>query len=644
MSDRYSDGQLFNFIRGGSITGESTFDLWKSLGYQGTEADFINFMKIVNVVDSLTSTDANSALSANQGKNLNEKIERLTNTVNNLQQNGGTGGTGTDGKDGVGIQSVVQTTTSSEDGGTNIVTVTLTDGQTSTFNVKNGTKGATGSQGPKGDTGATGAQGPKGDKGDTGSQGEQGIQGEKGADGKSAYAYAQDAGYTGSETEFANKLAQDNSGGTVSNEQIAEAVESYLTENPVEGSVTVDTELSTESENPVQNKVVSAKFDEIENMLANSAGKTLVGEVTLSNTNLTVNDTTGVYDYNEELQASMGNIISTLDQGFDLLVVEITDTDLIDSSTSTTIIPAQYLRGDTIPSRIRVILSDSPIESTTCMIDIYAGVLKSNDSLALFNDIVEGFMTTTLKFYTISCGAGLRSNTSGVQVQSDYEQNDSTQPDYIKNRPFYKEENICFDQDVEAYEADLGFYGGDVDYAILNSNEITAAEVLFNGETYTYNITPEMPFLGNGWFYVELIAQLFGVTPEEFYEDMLTSDPVSAEMFKNTGEAFMIMINDTDEEPNTVFMFKEEGTYHFTINAIKYETLDPNFIDSSALLPKVSASNDGQILGVVGGKWTNTAAPSSLPEVTTADNDKVLMVVDGLWVAGSIADGDEVTY
>ncbi len=45
------------------------------------------------------------------------------------------------GKEGIGIQSVEQTTTSTEDGGTNVVTVKKTDGTTSTFSVKNGSKG-----------------------------------------------------------------------------------------------------------------------------------------------------------------------------------------------------------------------------------------------------------------------------------------------------------------------------------------------------------------------------------------------------------------------------------------------------------------------------------------------------------------------
>lgn len=52
---------------------------------------------------------------------------------------------GNPGADGVGVQSVVQTTTSTADGGDNIITVTLTNGNTATFTVKNGSKGSDGS-------------------------------------------------------------------------------------------------------------------------------------------------------------------------------------------------------------------------------------------------------------------------------------------------------------------------------------------------------------------------------------------------------------------------------------------------------------------------------------------------------------------
>ena len=90
-----------------------------------------------------------------------------------------------------------------------------------------GAQGPEGPQGPKGDTGATGAQGlegPKGDTGATGAQGPEGPQGPKGDTGatgaqgnpgKSAYAYAQDGGYTGTEAEFAARLAFIASGASV---------------------------------------------------------------------------------------------------------------------------------------------------------------------------------------------------------------------------------------------------------------------------------------------------------------------------------------------------------------------------------------------------------------------------------------------
>ena len=61
-------------------------------------------------------------------------------------------------------------------------------------------RGETGPQGPQGEQGPTGATGPQGPKGDTGATG---------ADGKSAYQYAQEGGYTGTEEEFAAKIAEE---------------------------------------------------------------------------------------------------------------------------------------------------------------------------------------------------------------------------------------------------------------------------------------------------------------------------------------------------------------------------------------------------------------------------------------------------
>lgn len=59
------------------------------------------------------------------------------------------GSKGSTGATGVGISSVVQTTSSTADDGNNVITVTLSNGQTSTFIVQNGSKG---SKGDKGDS------------------------------------------------------------------------------------------------------------------------------------------------------------------------------------------------------------------------------------------------------------------------------------------------------------------------------------------------------------------------------------------------------------------------------------------------------------------------------------------------------------
>ncbi len=61
--------------------------------------------------------------------------------------NGAKGSNGSNGADGIGISKVEQTTTSTADGGTNVCTVTLTNGNTYTFSFKNGGKGSTGANG-----------------------------------------------------------------------------------------------------------------------------------------------------------------------------------------------------------------------------------------------------------------------------------------------------------------------------------------------------------------------------------------------------------------------------------------------------------------------------------------------------------------
>lgn len=80
----------------------------------------------------------------------------------------------------IGLQSIEQTTTSTADGGTNVITATLADGSTSQFYIRNGSKGSQGEQGPRGLQGIQGETGPQGPTGATGATGAQGPQGEAG--------------------------------------------------------------------------------------------------------------------------------------------------------------------------------------------------------------------------------------------------------------------------------------------------------------------------------------------------------------------------------------------------------------------------------------------------------------------------------
>ena len=61
--------------------------------------------------------------------------------------------------------SAKQTTTSTADGGTNVMTFTFGDGTSTTLSVKNGSKGSDGARGEKGDRGPVGETGPQGNSG-----------------------------------------------------------------------------------------------------------------------------------------------------------------------------------------------------------------------------------------------------------------------------------------------------------------------------------------------------------------------------------------------------------------------------------------------------------------------------------------------
>lgn len=149
-----------NPIQGGELTADS---ITEALGYfpadnidlEGLEERHNNL--VMEVSGKLDASDLPNAVSTalEQAKESGE-FDGADGAA------GKDGADGSDGADGVSITSVKQTTTSTADGGKNVVTVTLSNGQTSTFEVKNGSKGSTGAAGKDGSAGADGKNGADG--------------------------------------------------------------------------------------------------------------------------------------------------------------------------------------------------------------------------------------------------------------------------------------------------------------------------------------------------------------------------------------------------------------------------------------------------------------------------------------------------
>ena len=117
------------------------------------------------------SVDSKGNLSWSNNKGLtNPTTVNIKGGKGDKGEQGIQGEQGEKGDTGVGVKSITSTYNTA-DGGTSVITVTLTDGSESTFNVKNGSKGSTGSQGKQGIQGEKGEPGEKGDKGDKGNDG-----------------------------------------------------------------------------------------------------------------------------------------------------------------------------------------------------------------------------------------------------------------------------------------------------------------------------------------------------------------------------------------------------------------------------------------------------------------------------------------
>lgn len=169
-----------------------------------------------------------------------------------------------------------------------------------------------------------------------------------------------------------------------------------------------------------------------------------------------------------------------------------------------------------------------------------------------------------------------------TSVQSDWNQNDSTKPDYVKNRPFYTGDPVetALFEDAALSNIQAQLYGTEIslDTSVLKAG--LASKLVVNSVPYNF-IWSEL----EGGIYAGNLS-LMGE-------------------FEDTGEPYFMM------GQNGYFALYWLGDEGATYSASLY-----SFLEAIEKLPE---------------KFYD----KSLPKVTTNDNDKYAVVVDGVWTASS---------
>ena len=142
----------------------ATIELWQLVNLTNAtieEADALS--KKIADAEALRVEAEKKRESAEETRN--KKVEDAISNINKAQANN--------------IKKIEQTTTSIESGGINVITITTGNGTTS-FEVRNGSKGDQGEKGEKGEKGERGLQGLQGIQGEQGLPGNDGAKGDKG--------------------------------------------------------------------------------------------------------------------------------------------------------------------------------------------------------------------------------------------------------------------------------------------------------------------------------------------------------------------------------------------------------------------------------------------------------------------------------
>ena len=163
-------------------------------------------------------------------------------------------------------------------------------------------------------------------------------------------------------------------------------------------------------------------------------------------------------------------------------------------------------------------------------------------------------------------------------VQPDWNQNDPTAADYIKNRTHYDEQTVIeWDGDTTGLVGVNGMFYKVSDVIPTKSDVVNGTITLSNGSAIT--ITSDMTGLTDGDSFT--IAEFaFVIASAGVFSDKGFS-------FPETGIYFLLGSN----------VHTSELVYSST------KTIAPKYLPSDAVLPYVTASDDGKLLQVVNGAW-----------------------------------------
>lgn len=167
-------------------------------------------------------------------------------------------------------------------------------------------------------------------------------------------------------------------------------------------------------------------------------------------------------------------------------------------------------------------------------------------------------------------------------VQPDWNQNDPTAADYIKNRTHYDEQTVIeWDGDTTGLVGANGVLYKVSDVIPAKSDVLGGTITPSNGSAIT--ITPDMTGMTDGDSFT--IAEFALII-------------ASAGVFSDKG-----------------FSFTETGIYFMSGSNVhtsklvygSTKTIDPKYLPSDAVLPSVTAADNGKVLKVVNGVWTAVA-------------------------------------